>query len=187
LGSEGRNGPFTGYESKQYPDPRTSPPTNIREAVRDIIVNDGPLTKESIYRLYRDGCPRVERASKHLRQAVNRALFHLERSGLVAVRDEGTQRDPSEVVVRLESQEWVYRRPAGARDFEEIPLSELAEVLSQSNGGLQPITESAKLDLYREVAKHYGVRRFTPPAAERIQKAARMILSGGATANAPVD
>jgi very-short-patch-repair endonuclease len=90
--NEERTGPFTGYSAKHYPDPRTAPTFNIREAVLDIITTDGPLPKESLYRLYREGCPRVERAGKNLRQAVNRAVYSLERAGLVVSRDEGKGR-----------------------------------------------------------------------------------------------
>jgi hypothetical protein len=38
-------GPFTGYASKHYPDPRTAPPSNVRDAVLDIVMTDGPLSK----------------------------------------------------------------------------------------------------------------------------------------------
>lgn len=66
LFSERRDGPYTGYGDKGYPDPRAASPADIRAAVLDIVRTDGPLPKAAIYTLYRDGCPGVERAGKTL-------------------------------------------------------------------------------------------------------------------------
>lgn len=171
LLADNRSGPFTGYASKTYPDPKSATPATIREAVLDIVSCDGPLPKASIYRLYRDGCPRIERASKLVRHAVNQAVYHLERSGVVASRDEGKSKEPTEILVRLVSQPWVQRREVGARTLDDIPLSEIAEAMRTAWRGVRPDSEQARRQLYRELARTLGVFRFTESAAERLRPA----------------
>ncbi len=173
LAASLRAGPFTGYDSKHYPDPRTAPPSNVREAVLDIITTDGPLSKASVYRLYRDGCPRVERAGKYLRQAVNRAISALERSRQIETRDEGSRKLVEEVVCRVPSQNWVDCRPVGAREFEEIPLAELAEqIVLASRGGQSSVVQTG----YKSVAKRYGVTRLREQVSARLEAAAQIAL-----------
>jgi very-short-patch-repair endonuclease len=172
-----RDGPFSGYGSKNYPDPRTAPPSNIRDAVLDICSTDGPLPKASIYRLYRDGCQRVERAGKNLRQAVNRAVAALERLGLIESRDEGRRRDPVEVVVKLPSQPWVNARPPGRRGFEDVPLSELAAAMTAINGQNGPTSEAEKQELYRRVARKFNLQRLRPQWFPRLEMAEQMAFN----------
>ncbi|MGE4056610.1 MAG: AAA domain-containing protein, partial [Vicinamibacterales bacterium] len=97
-------------ENIEYPDPRTATPDNVRTAVLDIVTRYGPLTKALIYEQYRDGCPKVARAAKNLRHAVNSALTKLERAGKVESRDEGTRRVVADVLFRMPEQAWVKPR-----------------------------------------------------------------------------
>jgi very-short-patch-repair endonuclease len=177
--SEQRTGPFTGYGAKRYPDPRTAPAANIREAVLDIITTDGPMPKESLYRLYREGCPRVERAGKSLRHAVNQAVYSLERAGLVVNRDEGTRHLPNEVIVKLSSHRWVDPRPVGSRRLEDVPLSELGSAMHEASHGLKPQSDPERINLYREVAGRYGVRRLMPQPLQRLGVAERVAFDSG--------
>ncbi|WP_447983227.1 AAA domain-containing protein [Nitrospira sp. Nam74] len=166
-----RDGPFTGYASKDYPDPRVAPPSNIREAVLDIVKSDGPLPKASIYALYRDGCPRIERARKSLKQAVNRALAGLERAHMLESRDEGGRRDPADVVVKLPSQPWIDSRVLGRRGLNDVPLSELAVVMKAINGHSPPTVETSKQILFRALARRFKVQRLTAQWIPRLEKA----------------
>jgi hypothetical protein len=166
-----RDGPFSGYGSKDYPDPRTAPPTNIRDAVLDIVRSDGPLPKASIYGLYREGCPRVERIGKNLRQAINRALAALERERLVESRDEGEKRDPTEVVVKLPSQPWVDGRAPGKRGLDDVPLSELAWLMRTVSGLERPASDDQKGELYRAVARRFNIQRLRPQWFPRLERA----------------
>jgi very-short-patch-repair endonuclease len=173
--SEDRDGPFTGYAAKDYPDPRTADATSIRVAVLDIVRTDGPLTKASIYRLYRDGCPRVQRAGKFLRQAVNRALSALEKATQVESRDEGSRRLVETVVFRAPDQPWVDCRPIGAREVDEVPLLELAEHLSRRLGHRTRVSHSEWQMAIRDIAANtLKVRRITDQLKGRIQAAAAL-------------
>jgi very-short-patch-repair endonuclease len=175
--TELRDGPFTGYASKAYPDPRMAELSNIREAVLEIVRTDGPLTKASIYRLYRDGCPRVQRAGKHLKQAVNKALSALERTRQVESRDEGRRRLLDQVVYRVPDQPWTDCRPLGARDISEVPLLELIQHLQRA--GLQSMVPEtgAWEEAVRAVAARFHVGRVTEKFRARFEVAA-LLASG---------
>ena len=166
-----RTSAFTGYSQKSYPDPRHATPATVREAVLDIVATDGPLPKASIYKLYRDGCPKVERASKMLRQQVNKAVYYLEKTGQIETRDEGASKDPTEVVVRLKTHEWVMQRSGGARTLDDVPLSELAQAMRTQWGDTRPIDEVDRRGRYKVLAGVYGVQRFTERAMERLKPA----------------
>jgi very-short-patch-repair endonuclease len=169
--------PYVGYDAKEYPDPRLAPPANVRDAVLDILERDGPLSKASIYRLYRDGCPKVERAGKHLRQTVNRAIGILERSGKVESRDEGGQKAPEDIIVRLVGEPWVRVRSAGGRTLEEVPPSELAaRIRSLARDGTLSVS-SNRVAIFREVLSEYGVLQLRQVALERMELALRFLLS----------
>lgn len=158
----------------EYPDPRTAPAGNVRDAVLDIIGRHGPLTKASIYGLYRDGCPRLERAGKNLRHAANVALAALERSKKVEARDEGQRRLASEVVYRLPEQAWIRRRPASRRSLEEVPLSELAAEIVARGGSARPGGEAELELLLRDVSRQYGVLRLRDQARARMAAASEL-------------
>ncbi len=173
--TEDRDGPFTGYAGRDYPDPRTGDATSIKVAVLDIVRTDGPLTKASIYRLYRDGCPRTQRAGKNLRQAINRALSALEKTKQVESRDEGTRRLVETVVFRTPDQPWVDCRPIGAREVDEVPLTELAQHLSAKLGFRVRVSHAEWQAAIRHIAANtLKVRRLTDQIKGRIEAAAAL-------------
>jgi len=167
-----RSGATDEEPGPEYPDPRTSPTRNVRDAIVEVVRRHGPVTKASIYSLYRDGCPRLERAGKNLRHAINIALGALERAEHLEARDEGHRRLPSEVVYRLPEQAWIRRRPAGGRSLDEIPLSELAAEIAVQGGATSPADEAEVERLLRDVARRYGVLRLRDQARARLTAAA---------------
>jgi very-short-patch-repair endonuclease len=154
-------GPFTGYsELSGFPDPREASPANVRAALRQIIERDGPLTRASVFRLYVEGCPDLQRAGKAVRQALNRALGALFRSGEIVQEDELGDGSPEGQVIRLAGTPKVRERLAGRRDLLEIPPSELHLVLDR----LRPAGVGAEEDdesLLRGLLEHYSFGRLT--------------------------
>lgn len=171
-----RASPIDGPLDRDYPDPRVAPPANVREAVLDIVRTDGPVTKRAIYGLYRDGCPRVARAGKHLRHGVNVALASLQRAGKIEERDEGRRRLLDEVVYRCPDLPWIVRRRGEGRSLADVPLSELAAAIWAE---LTPErADGAQLDaLLKSVAGSYGVLRFTEQARARMHAAAEIAMN----------
>ena len=167
--------PIDGESERDYPDPRTATPANVRDAVLDIVRTDGPVTKRAIYGLYRDGCPRVSRAGKHLRHAVNVALASLERSRKVEARDEGRRRLAADVVYRCPEGPWIVERPSADRALDDVPLSELA--VSIWSKFTPEDAEGDRLDsLLKLIARSYGVLRFTEQARVRMNAAAAIVM-----------
>jgi len=167
-------GPFSGYSATSgFPDPRETSPANVRAVLRQIIETDGPLTRLSVYRLYVEGCPGLQRVGKVVRQALSRALGAMLRAGEIDQEDELRDGSPEGQVVRLAGAGKVRVRPAGSRDLLEIPPSELLAVL----GRLFPAKPGAREDdeaLLRGVLEHYGFSRLTRPRRDYLAKVLRL-------------
>jgi very-short-patch-repair endonuclease len=165
-------GPFTGYsDASGFPDPREASPANVREVLRQIIEYDGPLTRSSVYRLYIEGCPSLQRVGRIVRQALNRALAAMLRAGEIVQEDELRDGLLEGQVLRLAGAPKVKVRPAGRRDLLELPPSELLTVLRRSpHGGTRGDGE----DLSRSLLEHYGFSRLTKPRKEYLSKVFRL-------------
>lgn len=163
-------GPFTGYsEASGFPDPREASPANVRDLLQQIIERDGPLTRSSVYRLYVEGCPDLQRVGKIVRQALNRALGAMLRAGEIVQDDEFGAGSPDGQVVRIAGAPGVKVRPAGRRDLLEIPPSELLTVLRRlPHGGDQSHGDGEASS--RALLEHYGFSRLTKPRREYLSK-----------------
>jgi hypothetical protein len=151
------SGSFSGYSKEcNFPDPRQGASASVRAALRQIIERDGPLPRESVYRLYVAGCPELQRVGRAVRQALNRALGTMLRSGEIVQEDE-LGGSPEGVVVRLVEKPKVWERPRGQRDLLEIPPSELFAILSRRSCAGSSNDE----ELLRHVLDHYGFAKLT--------------------------
>jgi len=152
-------GPFTGYSNASgFPDPRHPPLGKIREALRQIIERDGPLTRVSVYRLYVEGCPYLQRVGKSVRQGLNRALGAMLRASEIVQEDELGDGSPEGQVIRIAGTPSVNVRPAGRRDLLEIPPSELMAVLRLRGGAVASGDDEM---LFRAILDYYGFTRLT--------------------------
>ncbi len=167
-------GPFTGYSAESgFPDPRDSSSANVRSVLRQIIEKDGPLTRSSVYRLYVEGCPGLQRAGRAVRLGLNRAVGAMLRTGEIAQEDELGDGSPEGQVIRLKDTAKVRERPTGGRDLLDIPPSELLTVLSR----LAPSSASTALgneDLCRRLLDHYGFSRLTKPRKDYLSKVLKL-------------
>lgn len=168
-------GPFTGYsEALAFPDPRTASIANVREALRQIIERDGPLTRAAVYQLYVAGCPDLQRVGKTVRQALNRALGAMLRAGEIVEEDELRDGSPEGRVLRVAGAPAVNVRPAGRRDLLEIPPFELLTVLRRSfPANTQPAGDTEALS--RALLEHYGFSRLTRSRREYLSKVLRLL------------
>lgn len=152
--------PFGGYDpSLAYPDPREAPAAQIKTALRDIIKRDGPLTRASVYRLYAQGSPYVQRVGNTMRTALNRHIAALLRSGEFEQVDELGDGSNEGVVLRTAGSPLVRERPAGKRNLTEIPPSELIKVIQQilASSGKRIDDE----EVYRQVLFHFKFYNLT--------------------------
>jgi hypothetical protein len=166
-------GPFSGYsEDSGFPDPREASPANVRDILRQIIERDGPLTRTSVYRLYVEGCPDLQRVGKIVRQALNRALGAMLRAGEIVQEDELRDGSPEGQVIRIAGTPAVNVRPAGRRDLIEIPPSELIAVLARKTRSTGPAANDEAL--FRILLDEYGFQRLTRQRREYLSKVIRL-------------
>lgn len=162
-------GPFTGYsEASRFPDPRKASSANVRKVLRQIIERDGPLTRASVYRLYVEGCPDLQRVGKIVRESLNRALGAMLRSGEIVQEDELGDGSPEGQVLRIAEAPAVKVRPAGRRDLLEVPPSELIAVLKRKTPRISAETDDEAL--FRILLEEYGFQRLTRQRREYLAK-----------------
>jgi len=170
-------GPFTGYGKELgFPDPRDSSPANVRAVLRQIIEKDGPLTRSSVFRLYVEGCPGLQRVAKPARQALNRALGAMLRAGDILQDDELHDGSPDGQVLRLAGAGKVQVRPAGRRDLLEIPPSELRAVIERLPAKGSGISDDDDM-LLRGLLDHYGLDRLTRRRKDHLSKVLQLMRS----------
>jgi len=154
-------GPFSGYSPVlSFPDPRYASLMSVRAALHRIIEKDGPLTRASVYRLYVEGCPDLQKVGKTVRQSLNRALGAMLRSGDIIQEDELYNGTPESQVLRIAGSPRVRERPAGRRDLLEIPPSELMVVLERlDDAGSENVLDDETI--FRRLLEYYGFTRLT--------------------------
>lgn len=164
------SGPFTGYNDEMdFPDPREASIDNICKALRIIIEKDGPLTKQSIYRLYREGCPYFNRAGLNIWHRLDAALRKLLKAGDIEQEEELGPGKAGWIVIRMAGAPKVRLRPAGRRKLEEIPPSEIFLVLDRLQ--INPVDGGPGDEelLYRKILEHFGFRQLTRTRIKHLQ------------------
>lgn len=125
--------PFSGYSAaNDYPDPREAASANVRECVREIITQDGPLMYSSVYQLYAQACPAFRRCGKGVKTKINSAIGAFIKAGVVVRETELESAGADGRVLRLANTPPCRVRPAGHRDILEIPPLELMAVLDEA-------------------------------------------------------
>lgn len=163
-------GPFTGYSDEMdFPDPREAPIANICTALKEIIQRDGPLTRSSLYHLYIEGCPHLQRSGRSVRDRLNLALRALLKAGEIVQEDELGSGKPEGIIIRAAGTPTVRLRPAGRRKLEEIPPSEIFLVLDRLQippaDGLPDDEEI----FFRKILEHFGYSQLTRTRKKHLQ------------------
>ncbi len=161
-------GPFTGHSATSaHPDPRDAPSAKVREVLHHVIKQDGPLKRSSVYRLYVEGCPDLQKGGKIIWQSINKALGAMLRAGEIERDDELGDHSLEDQVLRITNAPKVHVRPAGRRDLLEIPPSELLAVLHRLPDNTEQTDTEA---LSRGLLEHYGFTRLTKRRREYLAR-----------------
>ena len=145
------------WESRQLPDPREAPRSDVARHLREIIAVEGPVRVNRAYRLYARACG-IDRGGRVVRSKLNSALYHLVRQNQVLAEKEGPDESQINAIARLPETPKVLVRPAGDRTFWEIPPSELAAVMIEE----RTAAPNANADeIYHKVLACYDVGRLT--------------------------
>lgn len=147
-------------EEWQFPDPRIASTHNVRAALKRIVEKEGPLTKAYLFRLYVEGSLDLRRAGRAVKREINKALWPMLRAREIIQEDELGDRSLDSLVVRLADTPKVRERPAGQRDLQEIPPSELLVVLDRICASTTAAQQNGET-LARALIRHYGFTRYT--------------------------
>ena len=160
--------PYAGWHGGGLPDPRTAPVAQVVTHLLEIVTAEGPVTAERAYRLYirASGSSKVtQRAKAPMEQALGRLTLRRQ----VDVDELDNAGEPQQVL-RLAGTPAVVVRELGERSLYDVPLNEIAELMSRKRRELMGRAEAgdqpahAVADLIREAA----LRRASP---ERIKRA----------------
>lgn len=156
------NIPFSGYSAaNDYPDPREAASANVRDCVREIIAQDGPLMYSSVYQLYAQACPAFRRCGKGVKAKINAAIGSLIKSGVVVRETEMASLGNDERVLRLANTPRWRVRPAGHRDILEIPPLELMAVLDEERLRSEDADSITERDLAYTLLYRYDGKNMT--------------------------
>ncbi|MCY3651362.1 MAG: GNAT family N-acetyltransferase [Acidimicrobiaceae bacterium] len=188
--------PYTAWQGDGLPDPRTAPVSQVATYLLEIVGSEGPMTADRAYRLYIRGAG-SSKVTQRARGPMEQALGRLTLRGQVDV-DELDNAGEVQQVLRLAGTPAVAVRELGERSLYEVPLNEIAELMSgirtELTGGVgrgQPahavasviqqaaIRRASPERLKRAVLDGYGLIRMTQ-AAEQYLDAALTLLDEGA-------
>ncbi len=130
-----------------------------------IVEHEGPMTVYRACRLYVKSSG-GQRVGKLYRESLHKAVRRASRDERVAIVNESESKDLDDHVVRVLGTPRVVVRPAGPRDFSEIPPSEIAAVMRELLSRTPTVEDS---DLFRQVLTFYGTRRLTANIEERLR------------------
>lgn len=168
LSADGELQPYASFSGGNLPHPTESSSDDVVFAVLSIVEVEGPVTGERIVAAYLRNSE-ASRAGRRIKDAISQALGRALKQGLVVA-------DTSVGLLlgrtyRLPEHPTVLVRQLGARSFQEVPISELSELLrvTYAEQGDEPAT------VYRTVLHKLGLKRLTADAMARINRAARQL------------
>ena len=148
-------------------DPRSATVQEVSDSLAGIVAVEGPVTVGRAYQaLVRAGG--LQRLGPRIRQSMDRALTRLETEKRVLVERSEEASGYRSAVLLAPDGERIKVRELGPRLFEEVPLTELSELVRRVRRSM-PGAESE--EVFREVMGVYGLVRMTEQVRNRIREA----------------
>jgi len=147
-----------------------------KTALVEIVKAHGPMPRISAYRLY-ILAKGLRRVTKLVRHELNRAVATAVREGLLEEIDEYGSRDIETRIVRIAGTPAVVVRPRGDRKLDDIPPSEIADVMRSLTCDSTNGKPEDRERLYRDVLAHYDLARLTDNARQILDLAYRICYS----------
>jgi len=134
---------------------------NVGAEMLEIVEWEGPIQAQRIYQLHARAAG-GQRVGREMRQAYNRLLNHLVKSGRLALLDDliqgPTERIPfTERTVFIPGSPKVVARELGPRQLAEVPISEIAALIADIR-----VARPQLPDPRRAILNAYGLVRLTP-------------------------
>ncbi len=155
--------PFTDWPSRPLADVRRATAAQLLHGFTDILTHEAPMQALSLFQTYAKASG-VMKIAAPIRKSLERELRAMEKSGTVLIEREEDDPETDDIddsrcwIVRLPDQPRVIMRELGDRSFDDIPLSELAEL------ALEIRTEDDMLgreDITRIILSLYGLQKKT--------------------------
>lgn len=174
--------PFTPYMSKPTPESRQALSRQLMNPADDltdqiiqglveIIAMEGPTLSTRAFTLYarKGGLAKLSTvAIRRFRIALKKAI----KSGMILM-DLDTNVEKSQVLLWLPSMSRVILREYGNRGFDDIPASELGEVMFE----LASDVGEERVNLYEKMAELYGLKQLPKNATARLDIVYKEYLS----------
>ena len=156
------------WQGGGLPDPRTAPVAQVVAHLLEIVTAEGPVTADRAYRLYirGSGSSKVtQRAKAPMEQALGRLTLRRQ----VDVDEFDNAGEPQQVL-RVAGTPAVVVRELGERSLYEVPLNEIAELMSHQQRGLLGRAGASEQPAHAvaDVIRQAALRRASP---ERIKRA----------------
>lgn len=150
--------PYTPWPSRPLPDPRTAGRAVLGPALLEVVAAEGPVLADFAYRtLVRAGGGKA--LTTIARAPLSGAAHRLKAAGAVELVD-----DDGQELLRATGTAPVRVRELGPRTLDEVPPSELAELVSR-------LAAAGATDLPRAVLDAYGLVRMTTKAEAILARA----------------
>ena len=151
--------------SIRHPDPRENSIKGIADGLLEIIKLEGPIVTTRLYRLYVRSCG-VSKVGGQIKKKLHKASLELKTDKKVFFEKEQVIKGVMEGIFYLPETSSTNIRPNSDRSIEDIPLSELREVMKKF--GHKDKNED---EIFRSVLEFYGFKRLTSVAINRLKKA----------------
>lgn len=153
---------YDAWQPHQVGDPRSTPRPRIMQTMLEIVEAEGPMTATRAYSLY-NRASGGRKLTSVARAPLSSAVYWLAREEKITLTREADIPWQADDMVRLPDQPAVRVRELGPRGLDEVPLDEIAELVTRiraSRGTEDPS------ELKRAVLKTYGLVRLTSRADE---------------------
>jgi len=156
--------PYTGPVGA---DPRSVDRNVVSEGIVRIVAVEGPMVAKRAYDIYLRSCG-IGRMGHGLKSAMNNALLHAIRQGLIVSENELPEQGLIFSIVRIQGTPPINLRTRGPRLLEEIPPSELQVVARYlSNRHIYRYASGSDEHL-REVLECFELKKLTTQAGTRL-------------------
>jgi very-short-patch-repair endonuclease len=170
---------YAEFSETDFDDPKVLPIGRIQSDLIKIVAVEGPATERRIIDRYRVAVG-YGRLKGPTRDRVERALREAAKRGHLRARSDYP--GAKERVYALPSQPEVRLRQRGARNFDDIPMAEIVEVLRRVMVLERLIGTEG---VYREVLSVFDLKRLTEQAKARLEQAMALAKVAGVDGKSP--
>jgi hypothetical protein len=162
--------PYTAWESRAVPDPRTAGRELIGPVLLEIIAAEGPVLASRAYRLY-NRASGGKALTTIARAPLSGSAYRLRQAGAIVLEEAPSATGEADELLRPAGTQPVRVRELGPRTLDEVPQAELVALMGRLAAA--GCTEDG---LPRATLDAYGLTRMTAKAEAALRQAATLAL-----------